>query len=37
LYLVNLFDAQYYASSISEFQIMPGAPFTVQAQAAYQF
>jgi iron complex outermembrane receptor protein len=37
LYLENLFDAQYYTSSISEYQVMPGAPFTVRAQVAYRF
>ena len=37
LYLENVFDARYYTSSISQFQIMPGAPFTVRAQAAWQF
>jgi len=37
LYLENIFDAQYYTSSISQFQIMPGAPFTVRAQAGYRF
>ena len=37
LYFENLFDAQYYTSSISQYQIMPGAPFTVRAQAGYRF
>ena len=37
LYLENLFDIQYYTSSISEYQVTPGAPFTVRAQATYRF
>ena len=37
LYLENIFDAQYYTSSISQYQIAPGAPFTVRAQAGYRF
>ena len=37
LYLENLFDTRYYVSSISQYQIYPGAPFTVRAQVACRF
>ncbi len=37
LYVENIFDTRYYTSSISQYQIMPGAPFTVRAQAGWRF
>lgn len=37
LYLENLFDLQYAASSIDENQIFQGAPFNVRATVAYRY
>ena len=37
LYLENLFDTRYYTSSISQYQIFPGAPLTVRAQVGCRF
>ena len=37
VYLENLFDARYYTSSISQFQVFPGAPFTVRAEVGYRY
>jgi iron complex outermembrane receptor protein len=37
LYLENLFDKRYYPGSVSDFQVTPGAPFNVRAQAGVTF
>ncbi|QGJ69235.1 TonB-dependent siderophore receptor [Planctomycetales bacterium 10988] len=37
LYLENIFDIRYAASSINEFQIYPGAPFSARAQIGVRF
>jgi iron complex outermembrane receptor protein len=37
VYLENLFDLQYAASSIDELQIFQGAPFNVRASVWYRF
>ena len=37
LYFENVFDTRYYTSSISQYQIFPGAPFNVRAQVGYRF
>ncbi len=37
LYLENLFDSEYYVSSISQYQVQPGAPITARAQVGYRF
>ena len=37
VYLENLFDEDYAAASINEFQVYPGAPFNVRAKLSYTF
>jgi iron complex outermembrane receptor protein len=37
VYFENVFDTRYYTSSLSQYQIFPGAPFTVRAQVGYRF
>jgi len=37
LYLENVFDKQYYAGSVNDFQITPGAPVTVRGQVGVTF
>lgn len=37
LYLENVFDKQYYAGSVNDFQITPGAPLTVRGQVGVTF
>ena len=37
LYYENIFNTRYYTSSISQFQVQPGAPFNVRAQLSYRF
>jgi iron complex outermembrane receptor protein len=37
LYLENLFDRRYYASSVDQFTIYPGAPFTVRGYVGITF
>lgn len=37
LYLENLFNTQYYVGSVSAFQVLPGAPFTVRGSARWDF
>uniref|UniRef100_A0A7C4LKQ9 TonB-dependent siderophore receptor n=1 Tax=Schlesneria paludicola TaxID=360056 RepID=A0A7C4LKQ9_9PLAN len=37
LYLENLFDKAYYSGSVTDFQITPGAPFTIRGQAGVTF
>src|SRR5581483_3050743 len=37
LYFENLFDRQYYASSVGDLQIAPGTPFNVRAQLGVMF
>jgi hypothetical protein len=37
MYFENIFDARYYTGSISQFQVYPGAPFSVRAQLGCRF
>ena len=37
LYFENLFDRQYYAGSVTDLQVAPGAPFTVRVQSGVTF
>jgi iron complex outermembrane receptor protein len=37
VYLENLFDKGYYAGSVNQFQVTPGAPFNVRAQMGVTF
>jgi iron complex outermembrane recepter protein len=37
LYLENIFNLRYYVGSIDQYQIYPGAPFTVRAQLSCRF
>jgi len=37
VYFENLFDRQYYTGSVTDFQVAPGAPFTIRGQAGVTF
>ena len=37
VYFENIFDTVYYAGSVNQFEVFPGAPFNVRAQVAYRF
>jgi iron complex outermembrane receptor protein len=37
LYFENLFDRQYYPGSVNDFQVTPGAPFSVRGQVGVTF
>jgi len=37
LYFENIFDTEYFTSSLSQYQVTPGNPFTVRAQVGLRF
>jgi len=37
VYFENIFNETYYTSSISQYEVFPGAPFTVKGQLTYRF
>ena len=37
VYFENIFNETYYTSSISQFEVFPGAPFNVKGQLTYRF